>query len=81
MITARTDNHSSDLTSMNDKRILDRFAHIDTLRGLAALYVFLYHLALIPEPDLGIPYWAKRIVLSGGTGVTLFFVVSAFTLC
>ena len=66
---------------MNDKRILDRFAHIDTLRGLAALYVFLYHLALIPEPDLGIPYWAKRIVLSGGSGVTLFFVVSAFTLC
>jgi peptidoglycan/LPS O-acetylase OafA/YrhL len=66
---------------MNEKKPLNRFAYVDALRGLAALYVFFYHLALIPEPDLVVPYWAKRIVLSGGTGVTLFFVVSAFTLC
>jgi peptidoglycan/LPS O-acetylase OafA/YrhL len=66
---------------MNEKKILNRFAHIDTLRGLAALYVFFYHLALLPNPDLAVPYWAKQIVLTGATGVTLFFVVSAFTLC
>ena len=66
---------------MNERKIVNRFAHIDTLRGLAALYVFFFHLALLPEPDLGVPYWAKQIVLSGSTGVTLFFVVSAFTLC
>ena len=66
---------------MNEKKTLNRFAYVDTLRGLAALYVLFYHLALLPNPDLEVPYWAKRIVLSGGTGVTLFFVVSAFTLC
>jgi peptidoglycan/LPS O-acetylase OafA/YrhL len=66
---------------MNEKKTLSRFAHIDTLRGLAALYVFFYHLALLPNPDLAVPFWAKRIVNAGGTGVTLFFVVSAFTLC
>jgi len=66
---------------MSEKKILNRFAYIDTLRGLAALYVLFFHLALIPNPDLGVPYWAKQIVLTGGTGVTLFFVVSAFTLC
>jgi peptidoglycan/LPS O-acetylase OafA/YrhL len=51
---------------MNEKKILNRFAHIDTLRGLAALCVFFYHLALLPNPDLGVPYWAKRVVLTGG---------------
>jgi peptidoglycan/LPS O-acetylase OafA/YrhL len=66
---------------MNEKKILNRFAYIDTLRGLAALYVFFYHLALFSSPDLIVPYWAKQVVLTGGTGVTLFFVVSAFTLC
>jgi peptidoglycan/LPS O-acetylase OafA/YrhL len=65
---------------MNEEK-LNRFAYIDALRGLAALYVFFYHLALLPNPDLNVPYWAKRFVLSGGTGVTLFFVVSAFTMC
>ena len=58
---------------MNEKKTLNRFAYVDTLRGLAALYVLFYHLALLPNPDLEVPYWAKRIVLSGGTGVTLFF--------
>jgi len=67
--------------SMDEKKTLNRFAFVDTLRGLAALHVFFYHLALLPNPELAVPYWAKRIVLSGGTGVTLFFVVSAFTLC
>ena len=66
---------------MNEKKTLNRFAYVDTLRGLAALYVFFYHLTLLPNPDLTVPYWAKRIVLSGGSGVALFFVVSAFTLC
>ena len=54
---------------------------VDTLRGFAALYVFLYHLALLPNPHPILPDWAKKVILTGGTGVTLFFVVSAFTLC
>src|SRR5688500_7995573 len=53
---------------------------LDSLRGLAALYVVLYHLPAIPQ-YLGIPPWAQRIVLFGGSGVTLFFIVSGFSLC
>lgn len=59
----------------------DHLGSIDALRGLAALYVLLYHLALIPQPNLVVPKWASRYVLTGGTGVTLFFIVSAFCLC
>lgn len=58
-----------------------RLDYIDTLRGLAALYVLLYHTALVPNPPLPVPASIGWIVLNGGTGVTLFFVVSAFTLC
>jgi peptidoglycan/LPS O-acetylase OafA/YrhL len=58
----------------------NRLDFIDALRGFAALFVFSYHLALLPNPDLSLPWWSSKIILSGGTGVTLFFVVSAFTL-
>ena len=58
-----------------------RLEFLDSLRGLAALYVIFYHTALIPSPALTVPDWAAPVVLSGGTGVTLFFVVSAFSLC
>lgn len=58
-----------------------RLEHIDALRGLAALYVVLFHTALMPSPPLEVPGWAGGTIRAGGTGVTLFFVVSAFTLC
>lgn len=58
----------------------NRLGFIEALRGYAALFVFCYHLALIPNPDLELPKWAGKFLLTGGTGVTLFFVVSAFTL-
>ncbi|MFO1127472.1 MAG: acyltransferase [Rhodospirillales bacterium] len=57
-----------------------RLAFLDSLRGLAALYVVLYHLTVIPDPDLKLPRWASSWVLYGGSGVTLFFVISAFSL-
>lgn len=58
-----------------------RLEFLDSLRGLAALYVVGYHMVLMPNPDLRLPFWLERFVLNGGTGVTLFFVVSAFSLC
>jgi peptidoglycan/LPS O-acetylase OafA/YrhL len=58
-----------------------RLGGIDALRGIAAFSVVLYHLTLIPQPNLILPQWASRYVMSGGMGVTLFFVVSAFCLC
>lgn len=57
-----------------------RLDFLDALRGLAALYVVVYHMLLIPEPDLVTPRWAKTIAMNGGMGVTLFFIVSAFSL-
>ncbi len=58
-----------------------RLGSIDALRGFAALYVFFFHMALIPQPALDIPEWFKPFIMSGATGVSLFFIVSAFTLC
>lgn len=59
----------------------DRIEGVDALRGIAVLYILLYHLALIPKPNLSVPVWASPLVLTGGTAVTLFFVLSAFCLC
>ncbi len=58
----------------------NRLGFLDALRGFGALYILVYHVALIPKPHLDVPAWANRIVLNGGTGVTLFFLLSAFAL-
>jgi peptidoglycan/LPS O-acetylase OafA/YrhL len=57
-----------------------RLDFLDALRGLAALYVMIYHMAGIPKPELALPRWSQVVVHNGGMGVTLFFVVSAFSL-
>lgn len=53
---------------------------IAALRGFAALYVFLYHLTLIPQPQLMPPLGLQTFILNGGSGVSLFFLISAYTL-
>jgi peptidoglycan/LPS O-acetylase OafA/YrhL len=58
-----------------------RLEFVDSLRGLAALYVLLFHTVLVPLPKLVVPPWAWPFILNGRTGVALFFVISAFTLC
>jgi len=58
-----------------------RLDFVDSLRGLAALYIVVFHMTLVPDPHLEVPHWAQAVVLNGGTAVTLFFVVSAFSLC
>ncbi|MDA5337632.1 acyltransferase [Stenotrophomonas maltophilia] len=57
-----------------------RLEFLDALRGLAAAYVVIYHMTLMPQPQLALPRWAEKFTLMGGTGVTLFFIVSAFSL-
>jgi len=59
---------------------LKRLEFIDSLRGLAALSVVFCHVAFIPIPTLHLPHWLRATVPFGATGVTLFFVVSAFSL-
>jgi peptidoglycan/LPS O-acetylase OafA/YrhL len=53
---------------------------VDSLRGIAAIYVVCFHVAAVPNPNLHMPNWARPMVMSGGTGVVMFFIVSAFTL-
>ena len=64
-----------------DPQALPRLPQLDALRGLAALYVVLYHVMAMPDPDLQVPAAALPIVGMGGSGVVLFFVMSAFSLC
>lgn len=58
-----------------------RLEFLDALRGIAALWVVIYHVARVPKPHLEAPDWLWWVVHNGGSGVQLFFVVSAFSLC
>lgn len=53
---------------------------VSALRGLAALYVAAFHLRFATLPMVHVPDWLEPAVAYGRTGVTLFFVLSAFTL-
>jgi peptidoglycan/LPS O-acetylase OafA/YrhL len=57
-----------------------RLPYLDSLRGLAALYVLIFHLSRIPTFRPVPPAWLTTFVGFGGGGVTLFFVASAFSL-
>lgn len=59
---------------------LKRLDFLDALRGLAAAYVVVYHMILLPDPHLIAPGWASKVAHAGGTGVMLFFVISSFSL-
>jgi peptidoglycan/LPS O-acetylase OafA/YrhL len=69
-------NTASDATKQTPVRL----DFLDALRGLAALYVMVYHMVLLPQPNPALPRWAEMVAHNGGMGVTLFFVVSAFSL-
>jgi peptidoglycan/LPS O-acetylase OafA/YrhL len=58
-----------------------RLDFLDSLRCFAIIYVVVSHLALIPQPNLAIPEWIATFIINGGdAGVSLFFVLSAFSL-
>jgi len=60
---------------------MTRLGFLDSLRGIAALYVVVFHMALVPTTKPPVPAWLHSLVMFGGSGVTLFFVLSAFSLC
>lgn len=60
---------------------MQRLGFLDGLRGIAAFYVLLFHMALVPASKPPVSDWWQSLVMFGGSGVTLFFVVSAFSLC
>jgi peptidoglycan/LPS O-acetylase OafA/YrhL len=58
-----------------------RLSFLDALRGLAAVYVVLFHVMAMPSPPLATDPISGAVLGAGGTGVALFFVISAFSLC
>ncbi len=58
----------------------NRLPFIDSLRGLAALYVFVFHIVRAPEFHLPLPKWIRPFIFNGSSGVALFFILSGFTL-
>jgi len=58
-----------------------RLDFLDSLRCFAIIYVVISHLAVIPKPNLSIPEWIEPLIVNGGdAGVSLFFILSAFSL-
>jgi peptidoglycan/LPS O-acetylase OafA/YrhL len=61
--------------------IKSRNTQIDAMRGLAAIAVAIYHLKLIAVGGpLQVPWWMDKVTSLGGSGVALFFVLSAYLL-
>ena len=72
------DMHSDQVSATPGQRL----SFLDALRGMAALYVVVFHLmnaGLIPIGLAKPSYWQP--ISFGGTGVFLFFVISGFSLC
>lgn len=67
--------------SKNEPEPFIRLDFLDALRCFAIIYVVVSHLTLIPQPNLLIPHWIAPFIINGGdAGVSLFFVLSAFSL-
>jgi peptidoglycan/LPS O-acetylase OafA/YrhL len=57
-----------------------RLQFLDALRGIAAVYIVICHMALMPRPSLALPGWAQAMADAGTHGIALFFMLSAFSL-
>jgi peptidoglycan/LPS O-acetylase OafA/YrhL len=79
MLSGIVRSKSSEKSNVNAS-ISGRIVALDALRGFAALYIFVYHLMLVPKPHLVLPDWLYSMVKYGWSGVTLFFILSGFTL-
>lgn len=63
---------------MNDRKI----SSIQSMRGIAACYVALFHMSHITfYPTVSPPSVIEWLVKAGLSGVSLFFIISAFTMC
>ena len=58
-----------------------RLHSLDVLRGLAITWIILFHMIFLTIPNMAPPQFLDKLLKTGGMGVQLFFVVSAFSLC
>jgi peptidoglycan/LPS O-acetylase OafA/YrhL len=59
----------------------ERYRHIDTLRGIAASGVVIFHLRAIADGGpLPVNWWIEPVLYLGDSGVSLFFALSGFLL-
>lgn len=63
-----------------------RLDFIDSLRGLAVIFVLILHTIVVPSPwlkipDVLMPFLSRNTTVGDSTGVIIFFVVSSFSLC
>lgn len=63
-------------------KIAQRFLFLDALRGIAALYVTLFHLYSILKDKTAFSFtsWVDAFLLEGPLGVQIFFVLSGFVI-
>jgi len=58
-----------------------RFVLVDALRGVAALWVVLFHASMHVESFYGaLPEWVRKGLMLGHNGVPIFFVLSGFVI-
>lgn len=69
------------LPSINSTNQLPRLAYLDALLGFAVLFLVVHYVRLMPKPPLPVPDWLEALVAFGGSGVTLFFIISGFSMC
>jgi peptidoglycan/LPS O-acetylase OafA/YrhL len=71
---------SSAEQELEAKPAIHRFPELDGLRGLAALWVFALHVLMVSRLDMNLITPAHWLMRMGGTGVDVFFCLSAFLL-
>ena len=68
---------------VDSPRTPQRFAFVDALRGISALWIVIFHAfssQYLDGLELMLPEWSRGVIHIGYVGVTVFFVLSGFVI-